>query len=96
MACTGAAASSSAAASTCGGSLNERTGASGIVGSIAPPARMPPNGTRAAWMPTVAGAMARSSDSGPTSACGVSTPIRTLASQPSGCHATRGVVAELT
>ena len=37
-------------------------------------------------MPTTAGAIARSSDSGPTSACGVSTPMRTAASQPSSLH----------
>src|SRR5829696_6423771 len=37
-------------------------------------------------METPAGAMAWNSDSGPMSACGVSTPIRARQPHPSGCH----------
>src|SRR5829696_8433282 len=40
-------------------------------------------------MPTPGGAIAWSSDSGPTSACGVRTPMRTVASQPSRFHLLR-------
>mgnify|MGYP006172296277 CR=1 FL=1 len=45
---SGAAARSSTASSTPGGSANALTGARGIVGSIAPPAAIAPNGTLAA------------------------------------------------
>ena len=86
MTATGAAASNETASSMCGGFTNAATDASGIVGSMAPPVAIAPNGTRAACTPTVSGAMALISDSGPTSACGVSTPIRVRTSQPSGCH----------
>src|SRR5215217_8824638 len=50
---------------------------------------MAPNGTRVAWIAKPGGAIAWSSDSGPTSACGVRTPMRTVASQPSRFHLLR-------
>jgi len=71
---------------TWGGLAKAFTGARGIVGSITPPAVIAPNGTRVAWIATPGGAIAFSSDSGPTSACGVRTPMRTVASQPSRFH----------
>src|SRR5712691_5103247 len=40
---------------------------------------------RAAWIEIPSGAIAQNSASGPTSACGVRTPIR-VGAQPSGCH----------
>jgi hypothetical protein len=86
MTSSGAAASNETASSIWGGSTNAAIGAKGMVGSMAPPLAIAPKGTRAACTPTVSGAMALISDSGPTSACGVSTPIRVRTSQPSGCH----------
>src|SRR5262249_37314015 len=43
-------------------------------------------GMRAPWIETPAGAIARNSDSGPRSACCMSTPMRARQPQPSGCH----------
>ncbi|CAM5668027.1 hypothetical protein SCALM49S_03186 [Streptomyces californicus] len=83
MESSGEAASSSTASSMKGGSMKAHTGSCGILGSISPPGRVAPKLTREPWMKTSRGAIAWSSDSGPTSACGTTTPTRATAPQPS-------------